>query len=242
MSTPNGEAGCAFSPEHGLVIAGGTSGSDVLGSNAVINTRDGETFEALPPMPVAKVEHCLVALDDGDLLVTGGLSPLPSEKTYIFSSTSWEWVEVADMPTGRYTLMCGSIQRGGNQEVVAAGGFYFHYFDMVEIYSVEDNLWRTGKFFKPIIYLRIFKPNSNLAANPLPQNIYGATTVPFQDSFLIVGGGSDTPSYGFLDTIYKYEADADSWTLLHQSLTRPLIWTGALMVDVEIFPTCQRLI
>ena len=150
MPTPIGEAGCAFSSEHGLLIAGGTSGSDVLGTDAVINTRDGEIFEALPPMPAAKVEHCLVALDGGDLFVTGGLSPLPSEKTYIFSSISWEWVEVADMPTGRYTLMCGLIHNGGNREVVASGGFYFQYFNTVEIYSVEDNSWRTGKFFKPI--------------------------------------------------------------------------------------------
>ena len=140
MPTPIGEAGCAFSSEHGLVIAGGTSGSDVLGTDAVINTRDGEIFEALPPMPAAKVEHCLVALDGGDLFVTGGLSPLPSEKTYIFSSSSWEWVEVADMPTGRYTLMCGLIHNGGNREVVASGGFYFQYFNTVEIRAREDHL------------------------------------------------------------------------------------------------------
>ena len=146
MSTANGEAGCALSIEHGLVTAGGTNGTDILGTNAVTKTQDGEIFEDLPPMPVAKVEHCLVALDGGDLFVTGGLSPLPSEKTYIFSSTSRHWIEVPDMPTGRYTLMCGLIKTGGHQEVVAAGGFYFQYFDTVEIYSVNDNLWRTGKF------------------------------------------------------------------------------------------------
>ena len=67
MPTPIGEAGCAFRTEHGLIIAGGTSGSDILGTNAVINTRDGETFEDLPPMPVAKVEHCLVALTDNQV-------------------------------------------------------------------------------------------------------------------------------------------------------------------------------
>lgn len=146
MSAAIGEAGCALSNEYGLVIAGGTNGSDILGTNTVTNTLDGQIFEDLPPMPVGKVEHCLVALDGGDLFVTGGLSPMPSEKTYVFSSASGEWVEVADMPTGRYTLMCGLTNSDGHQEVVAAGGFYFQYFDIVEIYSVDYNLWRTGKF------------------------------------------------------------------------------------------------
>ena len=220
MSTASGEAGCALSSEHGLVIAGGTNGSDILGTDAVTSTLDGDIFEDVPPLPAAKVEHCLVALGGGDLFVTGGLSLEPSEKTYIFSSTSREWVEVADMPTGRYTLMCGLIETGGKQEVVAAGGFYFQYFDVVEIYSVDDNSWRTG--------------------HPLPRNIYGAFTVPYQDSFLMVGGGSDTPSIGFLDTIYKYEADTDSWVLLDQKLSRQLIWTMAMMVDADIFPSCQE--
>lgn len=150
MSAAKGETGCALSSRHGLVIAGGTDGIDISGIDTVTNTHDGETFEDVPPMPVGKVEHCLVALDGGDLFVTGGLSPMPSEKTYIFFSTSREWVEVAAMPTGRYTLMCGLINADGHQEVVAAGGFYFQYFDIVEIYSVDDNLWRTGKSTIPI--------------------------------------------------------------------------------------------
>ena len=73
-----------------------------------------------------------------------------------------------------------------------------------------------------------------MPAHPLLQNIYGAFTVPYQDSFIIVGGGSDTTSTGFLDTIYKYEVDTDSWVLLDQKLTRPLVWSMAIMVDANI--------
>ena len=148
MSAAKGEAGCAQSASHGLVIAGGVNGVDLTGLATVANTVDGETVdEELPPMPVGKTEHCLVALDGGDLFVTGGLSPEPPEKTFLFRSASRAWTEVAPMPTARYTLMCGLIRSpAGKQEVVAAGGFYFQYYDTVEIYSIDSNLWRTGKF------------------------------------------------------------------------------------------------
>ena len=71
-------------------------------------------------------------------------------------------------------------------------------------------------------------------------DIYGAYAVPYEDSFLIVGGGgSDVSGTGFLDTIYKYEADTDSWAMLDTRLPRPTVWTMAMLVDSEIFPPCQ---
>ena len=50
-----------------MVISGGY---DDL--NTTEYTLDGEVFESLAqPMPAGKNEHCLVALDGGDLFVTG---------------------------------------------------------------------------------------------------------------------------------------------------------------------------
>ena len=67
LSMPRHEAGCSFSPEFGMVISGGY---DDLTSTEF--TMDGDKFETLSePMPVGKNEHCLLALDGGDLFVTG---------------------------------------------------------------------------------------------------------------------------------------------------------------------------
>ena len=67
LSVPRHEAGCSFSSEYGMVISGGY---DDL--NSTEYTLDGDEFESLSqPMPVGKNEHCLVALDGGDLFVTG---------------------------------------------------------------------------------------------------------------------------------------------------------------------------
>ena len=72
LSVPRHEAGCSFSSELGMVISGGY---DDLTSTEY--TMDGDKFETLSePMPVGKNEHCLVALDGGDLFVTGWFDKL----------------------------------------------------------------------------------------------------------------------------------------------------------------------
>ena len=75
---PRHEAGCSFSSEYGMVISGGY---DDLTSTEY--TLDGDQFESLSePMPVGKNEHCLVALDGGDLFVTGGYT---KQLTFVFT-------------------------------------------------------------------------------------------------------------------------------------------------------------
>ena len=41
-------------------------------AETTIYTSDGVTFGELPPMPVGLNYHCAVALEGGDLFVTGG--------------------------------------------------------------------------------------------------------------------------------------------------------------------------
>ena len=77
---PRHEAGCSFSSEYGMVISGGY---DDLTSTEY--TLDGDQFESLSEqMPVGKNEHCLVALDGGDLFVTGWLT---QQLTFVLTLT-----------------------------------------------------------------------------------------------------------------------------------------------------------
>ena len=59
---------------------------------------------------------------------------------------------------------------------------------------------------------------------------YG-TAVPFEDSFLVVGGYD-------LDTIYKYEQETDTFELMESRLPYPVENPIAILVDVDIFPSC----
>ena len=74
---------------------------------------------------------------------------------------------------------------------------------------------------------------SSFPGNALPEPIYDATVVPYEDSFLLVGNGN-----GLSDRIYRYENLGDSWTLLETRLQKPVADPVALMVDADIFPPC----
>ncbi len=55
------------------------------------------------------------------------------------------------MPTGRDGGVCGVVrnpQTGGEEVVVAGGWPGGDYTDVVEIYSVDQGTWRTGKLTK----------------------------------------------------------------------------------------------
>jgi N-acetylneuraminic acid mutarotase len=73
-----------------------------------------------------------------------------------------------------------------------------------------------------------------LSANPLPQPITLATTVPFGDSFLLIGGMTGNSSRKtYLSTIYWYNPDEDSWNLLDASLKEGKAGVIAIVVDRE---------
>ena len=67
LSVPRHEAGCSFSSYFGMVISGGYD--DLTSTEYAVTGYWWETLSE--PMPVGKNEHCLVALDGGDLFVTG---------------------------------------------------------------------------------------------------------------------------------------------------------------------------
>ena len=78
----------------------------------------------------------------------------------------------------------------------------------------------------------------------MPQALCCATVVQLGESFLLVGGyyeADDFPIWtdGDLDTIWKYEHSTDSWTLLDTKIPFPCYVPIALMVDIDIFPSCS---
>ena len=120
-------------------------------AKTTIFTSDGGTFGDLPAMPVGLNYHCAVALDGGDLFVTGGdTRPLipgvqvnSNETTFLYHSDIMEWEVLPDMPTPRVGLECAMIQNAvGEQEIMAMGGFGE---DKVEIYNLQSRQWRTGQ-------------------------------------------------------------------------------------------------
>jgi N-acetylneuraminic acid mutarotase len=60
-----------------------------------------------------------------------------------------------------------------------------------------------------------------------------ATSVPFGDTFLLVGG--ETTNGSKLSTIYRYNPEDDSWTLLDSRMKEGKRNVIAMLVDRELF-------
>ncbi len=78
--------------------------------------------------------------------------------------------------------------------------------------------------------------SSLLQGVPLPQPIRQSTSVPYGNTFLLIGGNKD---FHFLDTVYEYVAESGTWKLHPTRLDTPKRNVGAMLVRKESFPTCS---
>ena len=74
-----------------------------------------------------------------------------------------------------------------------------------------------------------------VSANRLPKPILGAAVVPYDNSFLLVGGFSDGL---YSADIHKYNAVDDEWIKLEAELKTPRYNHVALLVEQSLFPEC----
>ncbi len=106
-----------------------------------------------------------------------------------------EWSQLPSMTRIRDRSQAGLItDQNGNKGILAAGGD--------EVSSVEYLDLQT----------LIWEPRANL-----PYDISDGASVPYQDSFLIVGGFSSNSGI-YLDSIQYYNPNLDRWEMLPQSL------------------------
>ena len=129
----------AFHPNHGWVVTGGYG----VGRKSIAErTTNGSTFETFTKLPIALSDHCMVSLnrsDRGDFFLAGGFSNGYSSKTFMYRNS--KWMPMADMPTARRGLACGTL-RGKEDEavvkVVTIGGRDGSYLSNVEIYDLAS--------------------------------------------------------------------------------------------------------
>jgi hypothetical protein len=69
--------------------------------------------------------------------------------------------------------------------------------------------------------------------SPLPQPMDKATVVPYDDSFLLVGGRTNLTGNAYLSTIYHYKPD-DHWNTLDARLKEGKYGVIAMLVGREM--------
>jgi len=149
-----------------------------------------------------------IAALDDDDLFVAGYHNF-NPKTFLYHSDTREWEQIQDMPDPSYfTPGCAMVHNSAGEQEVIVIDREY-----TQIFNLQSRQWRIG--------------------NELPDDLryYYGTIVQLEDSFLSVGGSYE-------DTIYKYEKESDTFELLEARLPFPVEYPIAMLVDVDIFPSC----
>ena len=123
------------------------------------------------------------------------------------------------MPTARGRLMCGPVQSqpgGPVEKIVVAGGYGGP--STVEVYNVKENSWETA---------------DDLPFGPL----FGAAVIPFEDTFIMIGGDKVWGSGRYSDKLWKYKKSGE-WEEMPDKLSEEKGYVTAIAVPSDIFPSC----
>ena len=105
-------------------------------------------------------------------------------------------------------------QPGGPVEkVVVAGGYngIHHAISTTEIYDLATDSWSKG--------------------TPLPVALFGAAVVPYDTTFLVIGGAGSNYS----DKVYLYETSGEWSEQPHMKLSQPKYDVAAMLVPSSLF-------
>ena len=73
----------------------------------------------------------------------------------------------------------------------------------------------------------------------MPYWVYGAYSVHYEESFILVGGaGSAGYRDGYRNTMLKYQPQNDTWAELPEKLNRGRSNAIAIVLDMDTFPAC----
>lgn len=170
-----GAAGVVVSPPS-VFLLGGASSTGAHATNLVFDLRDGSWSTTLPDLPVARSHAAAMRMDNGTLIVAGGLSELNAPLSDVWAlplgATAWE--PRTAMPTARGGCAYGAA---GGQLVCAGGEAGSAALIEVESYNPVLDIWTTQPALTParagtqgaMIGQRLFVPggSNTLAFEPV---------------------------------------------------------------------------
>jgi N-acetylneuraminic acid mutarotase len=133
----------------------------------------------------------------------------------MFDTAAETFSALPNLPVATSNTQAGLVTLAdGTKEVIVVAG------DGVvatQIFSLDTQTWRLGPDF----------PGGELVLG---------SSVQYGDTFLIVGGFAVAGEW--LDTIYVYDAEAESWELTDETLAVPRFYFAALLVPDD-YVTCS---
>ena len=158
---------------------------------------------------------------------------------YMYSRSTGEWKQMADVPYRSRSAMCGVVKNQGKLEFVVAGGYTISggLYNEVAIFEVEENIWRTGRRTLPM-YTGISLPfeDTFLVCINICIKCMLETYVLFQLTAapLLPPQATGTSRH---NGIYKYEIETEEWTKLPGEIQNDRLGS-AVLVNRDLFPEC----
>ena len=159
--------------------------------------QDGEFVQG-PDLPNEDLYDypCAVKISDGEIFYANGRSYIMDTATMEFTETSNQLIFIS------YESNCGlATKSNGERMIVIAGGRTTGFESAVQIYDIAAGTWR-------------------MSENPLPHPLMFGSTVPFGDTFLIVGGSVDVYETGLppSDEVLQFNPNEETWTVREERL------------------------
>eukprot|EP00095_Tigriopus_kingsejongensis_P007241 maker-scaffold435_size171904-snap-gene-0.24 protein:Tk07241 transcript:maker-scaffold435_size171904-snap-gene-0.24-mRNA-1 annotation:"hypothetical protein" len=166
-----------------------------------------------PDMPEARIGHCFIRINEHLVMLLGGNDgSMPVTTVHIYDFTSDVWTAQASLEQSRSWAFCGPVSdpdTGEVQEIIVAGGSYRkEALNSSEVFHLASGTWRQGP--------------------ALSHSLHSGASVPFEDSFLLVGG---TDGYNPVDSIQTYDREEGEFVPLAATLSRPRQDHVAVLVD-----------
>jgi N-acetylneuraminic acid mutarotase len=198
-------------------VAGSVSPADADAYNAA-----SDTWTPLAPMFADRTAHRAVTLDNGRVLVTGGLESQPAQakNSQVYNPATNSWTDVAP---NAITRVNGTLTRlPGNRALAAGGddndGSGVPYFDTAEIYDFATNSWIPASGMMSV--RRQFQQ-----------------AVPLNDGRVLMIGGQISPSTGAYSStplVDAYSPATDSWTPLAPLITTRYLHTATKLDNGKV--------
>ena len=101
------------------------------------------------PLPTVQAGHCMVTLNQNDVLIIGGYPPANFKKTMFYKKNSRSYTNGPRMNHNRYSHACcvfNSQLHKGQPVVLAAGGAFGPTVELLD-YTQENAQWTVSKHF-----------------------------------------------------------------------------------------------
>ena len=189
------------------------SGGEGNGGSTTEILRSGGGFTSYVSMPSSLSQHGQVRVNETHVVFFGDGTAV--RNAYLFNKNTQSFSNLPSLNVARGDVVGGLVRgSGGKLKVVAAGGIDT---SNAEMSSCE--------------ILDMDNPTGWTAGPLLPQPLQDAVSVPFGDTFLIVGGhDNDVGS----NNIYEYDNNMDSWITRPEKLTIGRYYPCALLVPDEV--------